>query len=238
MQRLAVCVGVVAACVLVVVASLLFALERCPPYTLGDMIKYHGTNQYGVTESLARLYADTIGGEYMLTAPKRGYMHNIGLLAGIVRRRCAGASDRVAVHVRLDDTIAPPKGRVQDRSPPTARAFCEALRTYELPERAMVVLYGDHSGGQRKQETRAFLRHVEREFPLATISTQGSVDGDFCRMVNAEVLVLGKGGFSEMAGRVRDFMGRPTIRDPLLSGYTSEEGVATAHDPRVSPWRE
>ena len=42
-------------------------------------------------------------------------------------------------------------------------------------------------------------------------------------MVNAEVFVAGRGGFSGMATEVRKVLGRETIQHPKLSGYVLDD---------------
>jgi hypothetical protein len=184
------------------------------PYRVGDMIRHHSTGKYGMTGKYARCHADSIGGEYMRTAPKRGYTHNMQLLTDIVARRCGLApTHETVVHLSPGDVLC--NHRRRSTHPMSAESFSHRVHAATPATAPRVILYGDHSSCV--EESNAFLASVRRRLPNTTVSSNAPADEDVCRMVNAETFVVGKGGLSEVAALVRDHLRRPSVRDPKLS---------------------
>ena len=197
-------------------------LELRRPYRLGDMVKLSGTGLYGIDTVYARMHAMTIGGRYM-NATQRA--NDFAVLSTITDDVCSSARTSAelatVIHLRLGDVLCMPTERV--KAPLPAEAFSERINSLIPAKESKLLLSGNHRHAC-VAETRAYLNAVERLIPHLRVRHDEShgtshVDDDFCTLVNAPRFVAGRGGFSEMAVRVRELHNRSSIEDPALSGY-------------------
>lgn len=228
-RRKAKLIGLVAISIIICVTAYVctWTLKEFNLYRLGDMVRFHESGLHGMTQEYAENHRETIGGEYMLRAPRRNYRENMHLLADIVARRTEGQpTSEVVVHVRLGDVLC---DRNDYKHPVPKEQFVEILKKYIRPGQKVIFLSAvhGHSFFKRKncsKETREYMRYTCDSFPGSELSINGDPDADFGKMVSADLFIAGRGGFSEVAGAVRKHMGRATVLDPILcpaapSGY-------------------
>jgi hypothetical protein len=221
------------------------ALDR-RPYRLGDMVKLAGSALYGVDDLYARRYAATIGGRYMLTARAA---NDFTLLSNVTDDVCGAMRlphipAQTVIHLRLGDVLCKPEERA--RAPLPADAFSARINALLPAHQAKLLISGNHRHACVAQ-THEYLRTIARRIPnLITRLDAAHADEDFCKMVNAPTFVAGRGGFSEMALRVRALHNRSSIEDHALSGYVlggqwSSTDLELERSPHAAggawPWR-
>ena len=199
-----------------------------PPYRLGDMVKYNGTDLYGITRQYAKCHAEKIGGKYALSTSKR---NDYALLASLAQEVCPPrAPDGIVIHIRLGDVLC---DKNNTKHPHSAEAVAGVINDI-LPasSKPKILMCGIHNN-KCVQESERYVETLRSKIPHTELRANADPDDDFCRLVNAEVFVAGRGGFSEMAIEVRKVLGRETILHPKLSGYM-DNGVWYQHDPQLA----
>ena len=72
------------------------------PYRLGDMVRFFGTEEYGMNKEYVKQFPGTIGNKYWKHAENKtnDYSANMNTLVSIVNEHCANTVDRHA-QIRL-----------------------------------------------------------------------------------------------------------------------------------------
>jgi hypothetical protein len=188
-------------------------------YRLGDIVKYNGTRMFGAADSAAA-HPERIGGKYAKLTAKHS---DFATLASVAREVCPPAGRETIVHLRLGDHLCG-----WYNQPSSADITAQTINEL-LPSAPKTLLYGNHNQSCAA-ESETYLNTLRAAIPNVEVSSNADPDDDFCRMVNAEVFVAGRGGFSDMAAQVRKIWGRETITHSLLSGYLLD-GKWYHHDP-------
>lgn len=176
-------------------------------YRLGDMVKFNKTNNiYAICDDMIESFPNSIGGEYM----KRSNLTNdFETLHNITQEKCQSifSDNKHVMHIRLGDILCLQNDDGKKKPPKI-----EEIRNYlkDIPDHDISFLSGNHTG-LCEQETQSYLDDLKKEFPRSHIHFNDEPDLDFCRMINAEVFIEGKGGFSEMVRKVREINGKSTI---------------------------
>tara|TARA_Y100001958_G_C21070042_1_gene429874 strand:- start:61 stop:714 length:654 start_codon:yes stop_codon:yes gene_type:complete len=184
-------------------------------YRLGDMVKYNGTDMYGITQQYAECHSETIGGKYAKATSKR---EDYKLLTSLAQQFCPPPrSGETVIHIRLGDVLC---NKNDTKYPISAELTAEVLNSILPSSTPKTLIYASpNSNDDCVSESEKYIQTVRSNVDHAEIHTSANPDDDFCRMVNAEVFVAGRGGFSGMAAEVRKVLGRETIQHPKLSGY-------------------
>ena len=187
-------------------------------YRLGDMIKYNGTDMFGITQEYAECHADKIGGKYAKATSKS---EDYKLLSSLIQEVCPPRSGETVIHIRLGDVLC---DKNDTKHPVSAELAAEVINNILPSSTPKTLIYASpNSNDTCVSESNKYIETLLSNVSQAEIHTSANPDDDFCRMVNSEVFVAGRGGFSEIATEVRKVLGRETIQHPKLSGYVLDD---------------
>lgn len=198
-----------------------------PPYRLGDMIRFYGSEEYGINSKYVSHFPDSIAGKYWANAAYKtnDYEKNMDTLASIVNDHCAHIPKlKNVIHVRLGDVMCNTGDPFINRQPDSPDKICNVINTNMDSQENKTILHGNHMN-QCITESNAFLENIVQCIPNSSVQNGNPADEDFCKMVNADIFVAGKGGFSQMATAVRSYNKKSTILD--LSKFNVWRSVAS-----------
>jgi hypothetical protein len=197
---------------------------NCAPYALGDFVRYNGQGHRKAEE---KCYPGSIGHHYGLLTQEND-RNNFTALSVASEAVCPRYYSKfmgreAVVHVRTGDVLCRTSHNsslILLRRPAQATEFARILRHY-LGHQHMTLLTGNHRGLCIKESER-FMMQLRKE--LSNVSQPlGNADEHFCMMVFAKVFVQGKGGFSQVAGKVREVKNSTTIYDARLADFGEYE---------------
>ena len=193
-------------------------------YRIGDVVAGRCGDSDGAVGLRRRTlgsHPDTILSEY-ISRTADDVENDYNTLAQICDVKCKEVPSEAAVlHLRLGDAACWKESGVSPAPTSAVARVVEDNVASDTPIRIIANIgRPEHNGDACLKESKGYLSDVMALLPNATSAPSAHPDVDFCTLVNAEVFVAGRGGFSEMADHVRKQRGKSSIVHPDISGWT------------------
>ncbi len=181
-------------------------------YRLGDVVLLGGKGMHGrAARFIANFYPGSIASEY-IRRTKDSHEINIPVLDEICKEHSNLElnNDKVVVHLRLGDVVCKSQSHKNSKKkPPSTDFIVSQIKNDKVNEYDITFICGNHLK-TCYIETKKFLSDLKQKLPNATFhysenGTASEADADFCRMINAKTFYQGRGNYSALVRKIRNY---------------------------------
>tara|TARA_X000000950_G_scaffold104655_1_gene131929 strand:+ start:957 stop:1622 length:666 start_codon:yes stop_codon:yes gene_type:complete len=207
-------------------------------YRLGDVVWDTTPAGKHLSDYHVRKWPNSIAGRYATSRTRQGFT-DWQLLDRITSENCGATNSqgRAVAHLRLGDVVCGNWDNDHRLRPPEASVFVETVNANVPPDMPIDIVAATNFSVSKNcsKQSKLYLHEVSKGLKnkgrQVNVIDNGNPDEDLCRMINADVFVRGKGGYSAIAAGVRKQRDAPVVdnlskrvltQKDKANGYTEE----------------